>query len=108
MREALRQWLLDVTLVFRIVWWACTALFAVALAWIGVLLWGVGMGWAARAKVRTGNPKHHTGRLRFVSASKANKALSTHEGAIVRFSDRAYVMDRKGVMRRAQPKEGDR
>ena len=66
------------------------------------------MGWAARAKVRTGNPTHHTGRLRFVSASKAHAALATHEGAMVRFSDRAYVMDRKGVMRRVQPKKEDR
>jgi hypothetical protein len=61
------------------------------------------MGWAARAKVRQGNPTHVAPRTTAISASRVERAFDMGARQVrVPFSDRAYVMDRHGVLRRIQ------
>jgi hypothetical protein len=67
------------------------------------------MGWASRAKQSQGNPEHAKPQIRCISDREVNEARRVERklgrsGAVrVRFSDRAYVMDPRGVLHRVPP-----
>lgn len=63
------------------------------------------MGWATRARVSGGNPKPFTPRARFVSASKFQEGWSPTRLLLLAFSNRKYVMDAKGTLRRVKAGE---
>lgn len=81
------------------------------------------MGWAARAKIRTGNPEPAapSGKVLFINAEKHRDVFtgsrSDPKYARAQFSDREYLIDKHGTMRRAtvqrivqafEPQEGQR
>lgn len=66
------------------------------------------MGWAARARQNArkhgdGNPTEPRLRARIILADKHRDAVLKHGGSVIGFSDRAYVMDAKGVLHRLAP-----
>lgn len=66
------------------------------------------MGWAARAKEQRGNPvpAAMSSRMRFISEDKHRRAFlpvgRPPTFARVAFSDREYLIDKCGTLRRAQ------
>jgi hypothetical protein len=60
------------------------------------------MGWAARAKVRSGNPTHEKLQGTVILATKVHEALRAAKTPFVpvRFSDRTYAIDQHGTLRR--------
>lgn len=63
------------------------------------------MGWAARAKVRAGNPVTQQSREVMVLGRREHRKAFAKRGAAplqpARFHDRAYLVDEQGTMRRA-------
>ena len=64
------------------------------------------MGWAARAKQSQGNPTPRRQQMRFIHAGQVDEARRQQRqrgGSLdvaIRFSDRAYVMNERGTIRR--------
>jgi len=62
------------------------------------------MGWAARAKQSRGNQTVEATKETVILEDKVESAFRKNPGAIgvkVTFSDREYVVDRRGCLRRA-------
>lgn len=60
------------------------------------------MGWAARAKQAQGNPEYISTSLRRPNAQKIHAHFRLSKQPIpLTFSDRTYLLDHRGVMRRA-------
>lgn len=58
------------------------------------------MGWAARANVSQGNPVVAPMRVRIILKDRHDKAVARHGASLVECSDRKYLMDGRGVLRR--------
>lgn len=61
------------------------------------------MGRAARTKESRGNPSPARQNVRYIQQDRHVAAVAKHGGSILVFSDRKYVMDRKGVLHRLSP-----
>lgn len=64
------------------------------------------MGWASRAKVSAGNQKVEQGSVRFLDAKKINDHFKHSEQPVrCTMSDRTYIIDKSGTIRRAPVSE---
>lgn len=62
------------------------------------------MGWAARAKVSSGNPEQvSTTRGRFIRQDGVDRQLEVVGMARIKFADREYAMNPSGQLRRLRP-----
>lgn len=58
------------------------------------------MGWAARAKQQRGNPAHEPLRRQVIIPTPTPGIADARKLRLIELSDRAYVMDARGCVRR--------
>lgn len=58
------------------------------------------MGWAARAKEQRGNPTQESLRRRVIIPTSTPEIAKARKLRLIELSDRAYVMDARGCVRR--------
>jgi hypothetical protein len=61
------------------------------------------MGYAARAKERRGNPTPNPLMMRYITQDAFKDAVRRGQQFRATYSDRAYVMDKHGTLRRLPP-----
>jgi len=58
------------------------------------------MGWAARAKQQRGNPTHESMRRQVIIPTPTPEITKARKLRLIEMSDRAYMMDARGCVRR--------